>query len=273
MHRLIILLIVIFPCFVTADETVTEKEFDCVIIPSSVADIGSHSRGIISHIHVDRNDLVKQGVTIAVLNHTVEQAVVDLVHKRASITSEIELRKANLALAERMKDRAESAFYAKALSDHEVDIARVEAEVAKIKLLQAQENQELIQNELKRAEAELVRRTIKAPFTGVVMERFKSVGEYIDDKAVVRLAQLDPLHVEVIVPISERGEIEMGMKATLCSNTQDDSNWIATVSQVDRVMDVASGTFGVRLILPNPDYAIPAGLRCDLKFIDSKVTP
>ncbi len=203
----------------------------------------------------------------------VSQIWVDLVSKRASITSEIELREANLALAKRMKERAESAFYSKALSDHEVDIARVEAEVANIKLLQAKENKKLIQNELKRAKAELARKTIKAPFSGVIMERFKEVGEYIDDKAVVRLAQLDPLHVEVIVPISQRGEIETGMKAVVCSNTQDNSNWIATVSQVDRVMDVASGTFGVRLILPNPDYAIPAGLRCDLKFIGSKVTP
>lgn len=30
--------------------------------------------------------------------------------------------------------------------------------------------------------------------------------------------------------------------------------------------DVASGTFGVRLSLPNADYAIPAGVKCRLQF-------
>ncbi len=36
----------------------------------------------------------------------------------------------------------------------------------------------------------------------------------------------------------------------------------ATVSHVDRVLDAASNSFRVRLSLPNPGYALPAGLRC-----------
>jgi hypothetical protein len=36
----------------------------------------------------------------------------------------------------------------------------------------------------------------------------------------------------------------------------------ATVTYVDQVFDTASGIFGVRLELPNPDDALPAGLRC-----------
>ena len=35
---------------------------------------------------------------------------------------------------------------------------------------------------------------------------------------------------------------------------------------VDRVVDAASGTFGVRLELPNPNYALPAGLKCKVRF-------
>ncbi len=99
------------------------------------------------------------------------------------------------------------------------------------------------------------------------MERFKVVGEYIDDEAVIRLAQLDPLHVEVIVPVLERGKIRVGMQAKIFSDIKDEKGWTATVAQVDQVMDAASGTFGVRLTLPNPDYIIPAGLRCNLKFV------
>ncbi len=272
-HLIIIFTTVVFSSLIAEDETIIKKEFDCVIIPSNVADLGSHSRGIIKRIDVDRNDFVKRGDVIAVLDNDVEQAVVDLVSRRASITSEISLRKKNSELAGRMKVRAENTYYAKALSDHEVDIARVDAAVTKIKLLQAKENQKIVRNELKRAKAELARKTIRAPFSGVVMERFKTIGEYIDDKAVVRIAQLDPLHVEVIIPVIHRGKIEAGMKAEVCSKIG--TGWIATVSQVDRVMDVASGTFGIRLILPNSDYKIPAGLHCDLKFLTSepKVSP
>jgi hypothetical protein len=40
----------------------------------------------------------------------------------------------------------------------------------------------------------------------------------------------------------------------------------ATVTVVDRVFDAASGTFGVRLDLSNPDGALPAGQRCTVAF-------
>jgi hypothetical protein len=39
------------------------------------------------------------------------------------------------------------------------------------------------------------------------------------------------------------------------------------VTLMDRVIDPASGTFGVRLELPNPDYAIPSGLHCRVRFL------
>ena len=41
----------------------------------------------------------------------------------------------------------------------------------------------------------------------------------------------------------------------------------AAVSVVDRVVDPASSTFGVRLELPNPDHSIPGGLRCRVRFL------
>jgi multidrug efflux pump subunit AcrA (membrane-fusion protein) len=40
----------------------------------------------------------------------------------------------------------------------------------------------------------------------------------------------------------------------------------AKVIVVDPVIDAASGTYGVRLELPNPDWALPAGLKCRVRF-------
>ena len=40
----------------------------------------------------------------------------------------------------------------------------------------------------------------------------------------------------------------------------------ARVKVVDPVIDAASGTFGVRLELPNPNYRLPAGLKCKVRF-------
>jgi len=40
----------------------------------------------------------------------------------------------------------------------------------------------------------------------------------------------------------------------------------ATVQIVDRVVDSASGTFGVRLEVPNPSGTMPAGVKCKVRF-------
>jgi len=268
LHKIIISLLLLLPYVISANEMNAPKDYDCVIIPSNVANLGSNSRGVINHIAVDRNDFVKRGDVIAVLDDKVEQASVALANKHASLVSEIALSKVNLAYAQREQARAKKAFKAKAYSVHDYDVAKVEAKLAKIKLLQAEEKKILADNELKRAKAQLAHKTIRAPFSGVVTERLKVIGEYIDDEAVITLAQLDPLYVEVIVPVLQRGKIHIGMQAKVCSDTHKTNDWQATVTQVDQVMDAASGTFGVRLSLPNPDYKIPAGLRCNLKFVD-----
>jgi multidrug efflux pump subunit AcrA (membrane-fusion protein) len=43
------------------------------------------------------------------------------------------------------------------------------------------------------------------------------------------------------------------------------------VAIVDRVLDPASDTFGVRLELPNPRGELLAGVRCKVSFTDVKV--
>ena len=42
------------------------------------------------------------------------------------------------------------------------------------------------------------------------------------------------------------------------------------VEIVDRVIDAGSGTFGVRLDLPNEAYAIPSGTNCLVRFLAAK---
>jgi membrane fusion protein (multidrug efflux system) len=61
-------------------------------------------------------------------------------------------------------------------------------------------------------------------------------------------------------------EVEVGQTAIIYPEDPVKDAYQATVTIVDRVADAASGTFRVRLTLPNPDLAIPAGLRCGIKF-------
>jgi len=260
----------IFLTFVSsafAKESISTQTFDCVVNPSRVAEIGSSAVGIITHIMVDRNDVVKRGDLVATLNYRVEKAKLDIARKRAGITSKVELSKVNLALATREQKRVQKAFNRGSVSGHDLDIADTELLLSNIKLLQAKEELSLAEKEAVYAKSVFAERSIYIPFTGVITERHKEMGEHVDAEAIVTLAKIDPLYVEVILPISKLGLVNKGMKAQVSCPSIKGSNWTATVSHVDKVMDAASGTFGVRLNLPNPDYKIPAGLRSNLRFI------
>lgn len=62
------------------------------------------------------------------------------------------------------------------------------------------------------------------------------------------------------------GKLKPGMSAEVAAEPPLSGRYQATVTIVDRVVDSASGTFGVRLDLPNPKGEIPAGVKCRVNF-------
>jgi hypothetical protein len=92
-------------------------------------------------------------------------------------------------------------------------------------------------------------------------------GEYRNEQSpILTLAQIDPLRVEVFISTSHYGRIHTGSKAEVRPEQPVGGAYTAVVTVVDRVLDAASGTFGVRLSLPNPDFLLPAGIPCKVLF-------
>ena len=127
--------------------------------------------------------------------------------------------------------------------------------------------QAIAAQELARAEAALALREIRSPIDGIVQERSLSPGEYMHQEShVAVVVQLDPLHVETFLPVELYGAVAIGDEATVFPAAPVEGAHAATVKVVDRVFDAASGTFGVRLELPNPEGALPGGHRCEVVF-------
>jgi multidrug efflux pump subunit AcrA (membrane-fusion protein) len=152
------------------------------------------------------------------------------------------------------------------ISEREVDDSRAQRDLSEIALVEAGDNKRLNELDMKRAEAELEVRTVRSPITGVVMERLLSAMEQTKQTPIVKLAQLDPLRVEVFVPIALLGKVSVGMTGDVVPEAPVGGVHTARVTVVDRVVDAASGTFGVRLELPNPDHRLPAGLKCRVRL-------
>ena len=92
-------------------------------------------------------------------------------------------------------------------------------------------------------------------------------GEYVSEADTIRVVEIDPLYVEVVMPIEQFGSIRKGMTARVFPEQPIGGEYTATVTIVDQLVDAASGTFGVRLELPNKDRKVPAGLKCGIEFL------
>lgn len=241
-------------------------ELDGLIEPYLIVNVGSSVPGILDMVKVDRGALVKKGQMLAKLQDRVERANMALAKARAQMKSTIEARQARLDYAQRRQQRMEGLFEKKVIPFEEMDEYRTNTILAEMELAEAAENIGLAELEYKRAVEVVKRMTIFSPITGVVTERFLTPGEYVEDQPVLKLAQIDPLNVEVYAPVEFFGSIKVGMRAKVRPEAPHGGNYSAKVVIVDRVIDAASGTFGIRLEIPNPKYQLPAGLKCRVIF-------
>lgn len=251
-------------------EAALPDTFDCIIEPSERVVVGTAETGVLSNFHAERSEFVSAGQVLAELESDVEQAAVELAAARARMSASVRSRQASLELGSRRRERASELFAGDVLSLDKREEAETEARLAELELEHAREERRLASIALARAEAELGRRTIRSPISGIVVERHKAPGEVVKEEGILTVAQIDPLQVEVILPSGMFGEIRDGMRAEITPEAPADGNYIAAVDLIDRVIDPASSTFGVRLDLPNPDHSIPSGLHCRVRFINGQ---
>jgi membrane fusion protein, multidrug efflux system len=215
-------------------------ELDCLIEPNMSVELATSVSGIVKIVNVDRGDIIKTGQVLAQL--------------------EAEVEKANVA-----RERARAEFATKKY--HRMRELYKEQMVSAQQMEEAKADSELAAAELRKAVEMLNQRTVYAPFNGVVVDRFVSPGELLESKKVLKVAQINPLSVEVIVPISMLGEFKLGGQVRVAPEGPMAGPYEARVKLVDRVVDAASGSFRVRLALPNPRHQISAGVRCKAQIM------
>jgi RND family efflux transporter MFP subunit len=249
------------------DRNPGDAGFECLIQPMMVLKLGTPVPGVIREVLVDRGAEVKKGDVVARLESGVETAAVELAKARAENKMAVEGASARLEFLTRKSDRMTRLRKSDNVALSTADEAATAARVAESELHEAEVNLNLAKLDLERASEILKQRTIRSPIDGVVVERSLGPGEYIFEQAhLLTLSQIDPLRVEVYVPLSQFGKISAGMKAEVFPEEPVGGKYSAAVTVVDQVFDAASGTIGIRLELPNPDHKLPAGLRCHVRF-------
>jgi membrane fusion protein, multidrug efflux system len=215
-------------------------EFQALIEPYVTVELRSPVEGVIDTISVDRGDVVKQGQELVKLRADVEDAAFAVAGAKADHDK-------------RKQARARQLFTDKAIPYSEKDEADSAARMSELQARHARETLNL--------------RIVRSPINAVIAERYLSPGESVKDKTILKLVQLDPLRVEVVLPAAVFGRIQKGATAEVKPELASVGALTAKVTVVDKVIDGASGTFVVRLEIPNPNHTIPSGLRCKVRFL------
>ena len=234
----------------------------CLIEPSQVVDIGSPVVGVLATVAVERGDKVRRGATVATLRRDVERANLSAASQRSEVQAELRAARAAADLARSKLVRAEDLRRQNFISEVAVEQARSEAEVALRRVDAVREQQRAAASDTETARSQFAQRELTATIDGVVVDRFLHPGERVDDKPILRLARLDPLRVELVLPLSDLGRLKVGDTVHLKPDYPGATRQSATVARVDQLVDAASRTFRARLTLPNPGHAIVAGVRC-----------
>ncbi len=238
----------------------------CIMKPYLEVSVGTPVEDIIQAVTVERGDWVIKGQPIVMLESSVEEATVDLAKAKAEAEAPIKSTRAKMAFSARKLERALDLYKSNSIAKHEVDEAETEKVLAEAAYLEATETKQVAELEWRRATASRNLHTIYSPLTGVVVERLLSPGELARQTPILKLAQIDPLRVEVFAPLSWLGKLKPGMKAEVRPEGGGRTTYTAKIAVVNPLVDSASGTFGVRLEMPNPNNILSAGLACTVDF-------
>ncbi len=228
------------------------------IEPVTSVTVGTQVSGIVSHLYVDYNSVVKKGQVIAELDRT-------------NLISELNAQKASLASAQSSLNYQQSNFeryktlYDKGLvSADEFESARLQYEQAKQQVAQSRES-------VQRAQTNLGYATITSPIDGVVLSKAVEEGQTVaasfNTPELFTIAQ-DLTNMRVIADIDEAdiGGVMEGQRVTFTVDAFPDDSFEGRVTQVRQQATTESNvvTYEVVISAPNNDLKLKPGLTANV---------
>jgi membrane fusion protein, multidrug efflux system len=196
--------------------------------------------GIVERVQFESGQAVRAGQVLAVLDTRQEQA------QLAAIEAQRELARLTF-------DRVQGLLNEKVISRAEFDRATADYR----------------QNDAKVGEVQAVvqRKTIRAPFSGILGIRQVNVGQYLTGgAALVTLQSLNPIYVNFGVPQQSVGQIPVGRVVHIRAN-DGATAWTGRVSAIDSLVDETTRNITVQATLANPDGTLRPGM-----FVQTEVT-
>jgi membrane fusion protein (multidrug efflux system) len=117
-------------------------------------------------------------------------------------------------------------------------------------------------------QATIARKTIRAPFGGILGLRQVNLGQYLSGgSAIVALQALRPVYVNFSLPQQEVSRLRVGSEVRVTADGIAGGPFTGRITALDSVVDEATRNVQVQATLPNPDGRLRPGM-----FVQAEVT-
>lgn len=197
--------------------------------------------GVVVGIDFDSGHRVERGDVLVRLDTSQEKA------QLASAQAGLELAKLNL---ERMGQLREKKVVSEAEHDRsDAEAKQAEARVAEIR-------------------AAIERKTIRAPFDGVLGIRQINLGQYLNaGEAVVPLQSMNPVHINFSLPQQDVAGLKVGAEVRVSADSIALGNAVGRITAINSVVDEATRNVEVQATLHNPDGRLRPGMFVDVQVM------
>tara|TARA_R110002072_G_scaffold154014_5_gene303709 strand:+ start:3559 stop:4689 length:1131 start_codon:yes stop_codon:yes gene_type:complete len=130
---------------------------------------------------------------------------------------------------------------------------------------EAQANYQAAAANVNLAEVELNRTKIRAPFAGILDQKYVELGDFVKaGDTVARVVELDPIKVNVPVSEADIDQVKMGTVGQI--RLSNGATIAGAVTYISRSADGATRTFTVELSVPNKQAAVADGMTAELRL-------
>ncbi len=190
--------------------------------------------GTVERINFDSGKAVRQGDVLVELDTRQERAQLHALEAQRDL-ARVNYDRMNLLLKEGVISRMD---YDKATAEQK----QTDANVAEVR-------------------ATIERKTIRAPFSGVLGIRKVNVGQYLPAGApIVPLQSLNPIYVNVGIPQQVAGQVEVGRQLRIATKELSGQVFTGRVTAIDSVIDPGTRNIQVQATLSNPQGKLRPGM-------------
>lgn len=234
--------------------------------PVTSVTVGTQVSGIVSHLYVDYNSIVKKGQVIAELDKT------NLISELASAKAQMSSAQSSLQYEKANYERYKT-LYDKGL------VSATDFESARLNYDKALQTVHTSAESVKKAETNLGYATITSPIDGIVLSKAVEEGQTVaasfSTPELFTIAQ-DLTKMQVIADIDEAdiGDVREGERVSFTVDAFPDDTFTGRVTQVRQVATTESNvvTYEVVISAQNDDLKLKPGLTANVTIYTNEVS-